>query len=72
MTVTAGTLTTLHILVTPQMSSSARLFVYYIRQTGGSTEVVDDAVWIDIKDECRHKVCDYAGVTTDVAFGGRL
>ncbi|KAI0234055.1 Complement C3 [Lamellibrachia satsuma] len=55
-TVTAGILTTLHILVTPQMSPSARLFVYYIRQTGGSIEVVDDAVWIDIKDECHHKV----------------
>jgi len=56
MAVTAGILTTLHISVTPQMSPSARLFVYYLRQAGGSTEVVDDTVWIDIKDECRNKV----------------
>ena len=58
MSVTAGILTTLHISVTPQMSPSARLFVYYLRQAGGSTEVVDDSVWIDIKDECRNKVWD--------------
>ena len=56
--VTVGVLTTLRILVTPQMSPSARLLVYYIRQTGGSTEVVDDAIWIDIKDECCNKVWD--------------
>ena len=54
--VTMGVLTTLRILVTPQMSPSARLLVYYIRQIGGSTEVVDDAIWIDIQDECRNKV----------------
>ena len=60
-----GILTTLHITVTPQMSPSVRLFVYYLRQAGGSTEVVDDSVWIDIKDECRNKVWgDIICVTT--------
>ena len=49
----AGIVTTLHIPVTPEMSPSIRLLVYYVR---GNEEVVADSVWVDVVDQCQNPV----------------
>ncbi|KAL0978964.1 hypothetical protein UPYG_G00178580 [Umbra pygmaea] len=38
--------------VTPDMVPSIRLLVYYIMHGEGTSELVADSVWIDVKDKC--------------------
>lgn len=42
----------LNFLVTPSMVPSIRLLVYYILDGEGTTELVADSVWMDVKDTC--------------------
>ncbi|MED6281344.1 hypothetical protein CHARACLAT_020363, partial [Characodon lateralis] len=42
----------LNFLVTTSMVPSIRLLVYYILDGEGTTELVADSVWMDIKDKC--------------------
>ncbi|XP_077986835.1 A.superbus venom factor 1-like [Glandiceps talaboti] len=48
-----GVITTLTFQVTPEMSPSSRLVVYYINN---QNEVVADSVWLDIEDVCENRL----------------
>ncbi len=43
---------TLSFAVTPSMVPSIRLLVYYILYGEGTSELVADSVWLDVKDKC--------------------
>lgn len=43
---------TLNFLVTTSMVPSIRLLVYYVLHGEGTTELVADSVWMDVKDNC--------------------
>ncbi|XP_013878274.1 complement C5 isoform X2 [Austrofundulus limnaeus] len=43
---------TLNFLVTSDMVPSIRLLVYYVLHGEGTTELVADSVWMDVKDNC--------------------
>lgn len=43
---------TLNFLVTASMVPSIRLLVYYVLHGEGTTELVADSVWMDVKDNC--------------------
>lgn len=43
---------TLNFQVTPSMSPSIRLLVYYITYGEGLSELVADSVWLDVRDKC--------------------
>ena len=49
-------LSTLQIPVTPEMSPSVRLLVYYVK---GNEEVVADSVWVDVVDQCQNDVSGF-------------
>nr|BAU69622.1 C43 [Sphyrna zygaena] len=49
-------LTTLHISLSVSMVPAFRLVVYYYTNVGGSTEIVANSVWIDVKDVCEGKI----------------
>lgn len=42
----------LNFMVTPSMVPSIRLLVFYILHGEGTSELVADSVWIDVKDKC--------------------
>lgn len=43
---------TLSFQVTPAMVPSIRLLVYYILYGEGTSELVADSVWLDVRDRC--------------------
>lgn len=43
---------TLNFEITPAMVPSIRLLVYYILYAEGTSELVADSVWIDVKEKC--------------------
>ncbi|XP_008299098.1 complement C5 [Stegastes partitus] len=53
---------TLSFEVTPAMAPSIRLLVYYILYGEGTSELVADSVWLDVKDRCVH------GLQTEVSL----
>uniref|UniRef100_A0A3B3X8U0 Anaphylatoxin-like domain-containing protein n=1 Tax=Poecilia mexicana TaxID=48701 RepID=A0A3B3X8U0_9TELE len=56
----------LNFLVTTSMVPSIRLLVYYILDGEGTTELVADSVWMDVKDKCVN------GLQTNILFQERL
>lgn len=42
----------LNFLVTASMVPSIRLLVYYVLDGEGTTELVADSVWMEVKDKC--------------------
>ncbi|KAM8760671.1 complement C5 [Acanthopagrus schlegelii] len=53
---------TLSFLVTPSMVPSIRLLVYYILYGEGTSELVADSVWLDVRDKCVN------GLQTEVSY----
>ncbi|XP_074526548.1 complement C5 [Halichoeres trimaculatus] len=51
--------------VTPDMAPSVRLLVYYILFGEGTSELVADSVWLDVKAPCVN------GLQTDLSFRGQ-
>ncbi|XP_078073656.1 complement C4-like [Mustelus asterias] len=49
-------LTTLHISLSIAMVPAFRLVIYYYTNVGGSTEIVANSAWIDVKDVCEGKI----------------
>ncbi|PWA14829.1 hypothetical protein CCH79_00020215 [Gambusia affinis] len=56
----------LNFLVTTSMVPSIRLLVYYVLDGEGTTELVADSVWMDVKDKCVN------GLQTNILFQERL
>ncbi|XP_042372695.1 complement C5-like, partial [Plectropomus leopardus] len=52
--------------VTPAMVPSIRLLVYYILYGEGTSELVADSVWLDVRDKCVN------GLQTDVSYRTRV
>ncbi|KAF7650029.1 hypothetical protein LDENG_00132830, partial [Lucifuga dentata] len=51
--------------VTPSMTPSIRLLVYYILYGEGTSELVADSVWLDVKDKCVN------GLQTELSYRGQ-
>lgn len=65
---------TLSFLVKPSMVPSIRLLVYYILYGEGTSELVADSVWLDVRDKCVNglqvhetRLFDSADVSTQAA-----
>lgn len=66
-------LQTLNFRVTPAMAPSVRLLVYYITYSEATSELVADAVWLDVRAKCvnglqvrlQHSAC---GMMTRLRF----
>ncbi|XP_032435409.1 complement C5 [Xiphophorus hellerii] len=56
----------LNFLVTASMVPSIRLLVYYVLDGEGTTELVADSVWMEVKDKCVN------GLQTNILFQERL
>ncbi|KAG7999644.1 Complement C5 [Nibea albiflora] len=56
---------TLSFQVTPDMVPSIRLLVYYILFGEGTSELVADSVWLEVKDKCVN------GLKTDLSYRSR-
>ncbi|KAF6715641.1 Complement C5 [Oryzias melastigma] len=56
----------LNFMVTPSMVPSIRLLVFYILHGEGTSELVADSVWIDVKDKCVN------GLKTSVTVDTRI
>uniref|UniRef100_A0A3Q4BYD7 NTR domain-containing protein n=1 Tax=Mola mola TaxID=94237 RepID=A0A3Q4BYD7_MOLML len=56
---------TLSFQVTPAMVPSIRLLVYYILYGEGTSELVADSVWLDVRDRCVN------GLQTDMSYRGQ-
>ncbi|ESO83809.1 hypothetical protein LOTGIDRAFT_132948, partial [Lottia gigantea] len=52
----AGQRTNFYIPVTSDMSPSARILTFSLRGTGSGCEVVADATWLDIEEQCANEV----------------
>ena len=52
-----GAITALRFMVTPEMSPSMRVIVYYTLVHNGKTEVVSDFTVVDVQDQFTNKVC---------------
>ncbi|XP_061881270.1 complement C5 isoform X2 [Entelurus aequoreus] len=55
----------LNFAVTSAMVPSIRLLVYYILHGEGTSELVADSVWLEVRDTC------VSGLTTELSYGGR-
>lgn len=58
-------LQTLNFRVTPAMAPSVRLLVYYITYSEATSELVADAVWLDVRAKCVN------GLQTELSYRGR-
>ncbi|XP_061749602.1 complement C5 isoform X2 [Nerophis ophidion] len=56
---------TLSFAVTSAMVPSIRLLVYYILYGEGTSELVADSVWLEVRDTC------VGGLMTELSYGGR-